>query len=73
MSTVLSIRIRKDLKELMRKIDIDWRREIENFIENKIREYEKEKALNNINKMLKDVPVSERAAWEDIREDREGD
>lgn len=58
---------------MMKKTDIDWRREIELFIENRIREHEKEKALNNIEKILGDIPVSETAAWEDIREDREGD
>jgi len=73
MSTVLSIRIRKELKNRMRMTNIDWRREIERFIENRIREYERERALKNIEEILEDIPVSERAAWEDIREDREGD
>ena len=73
MSSVLSIRIRKELKTMMKKVNIDWRREIEDFIENRIKEYEKEKALNDINKILKDTTISDKAAWEDIREDREGD
>ena len=72
LSEVLSIRIRKELREMMKKVDIDWRREIESFIESKIREYEKKKTLDNINELLRDTPTSERPAWIDIREDREG-
>jgi len=72
LSEVLSIRIRKELREMMKKVDIDWRREIESFIESKIREYEKKKTLDSINELLRDTPPSERPAWIDIREDREG-
>ncbi len=72
LSEVLSIRIRKELREMMKKVDIDWRREIESFIESKIREYEKKKTLDSINELLRDTPTSERPAWIDIREDREG-
>ncbi len=41
MSEVLSLRIRRDLKEAMKKIAINWYKEIEKFIEAKIKEYTK--------------------------------
>lgn len=71
-TTTLSIRIRKDLKEKMKKFkNIDWRREIEQFIEEKIRELELEEILNTIDNVLKDIPPSKEPAWKTIREMRE--
>jgi len=71
-TTTLSIRIRKDLKEKMKKFkNIDWRREIEQFIEEKIRELELGEILNTIDNVLKDIPSSKEPAWKTIREIRE--
>ncbi len=71
MSTTLSIRIRRDLKEKMKKIKIDWRREIEKFIEEKIKEVELKKILSEIDNVLKEIPKSEKPAWLTVREFRE--
>ncbi|RLG79819.1 MAG: hypothetical protein DRO40_12150 [Thermoprotei archaeon] len=73
MSTMtLSIRIRKDLKEKMKKYkNIDWRKEIEQFIEEKIREFELGEILNAIDNVLKDIPPSKEPAWKTVREMRE--
>ena len=71
-TAILSIRIRKDLREKMGKLrEIDWRREIEKFIEQKIKEVELENTLKTISEALKDVPVSREPAWRTIREFRE--
>ncbi|OYT58826.1 MAG: hypothetical protein B6U75_04980 [Desulfurococcales archaeon ex4484_217_1] len=71
-TTTLSIRIKKDLKVKMKKFkNIDWRREIERFIEEKIRELELGKILNTIDNVLKDIPPSKEPAWKTIREMRE--
>ena len=52
MGAVLSIRIRSDLKEKMKKYKIDWRKEIEQFIENRIKELEAEEKKEKIEKLL---------------------
>ncbi len=72
MSTTLSIRIRRELKEKMLRIsEVDWRSEIEKFIEEKIREIELKKILNAIDDVLKEVKKSKEYAWKTIREYRE--
>lgn len=71
-TATLSIRIREDLKVKMRELKgIDWRREIEEFIERRIREIELMKTLEAIGEALKEVPVSREPAWKTIRELRE--
>ncbi len=52
MGVVLSIRIRSDLKEKMKKYKIDWKKEIEQFIENRIKELEAEEKKEKIEKLL---------------------
>jgi hypothetical protein len=61
---------RRDLEEGMKKHNINWRREVEQFIERRIRELELEEVMSRINKALSDVPPSEQPAWKQIREDR---
>ena len=71
-TTTLSIRIKKDLKVKMKKFkNVDWRREIERFIEEKIRELELGEILSTIDNVLKDIPPSKEPAWKTIREMRE--
>ena len=72
-SEVLSIRIRRELKEKMREFgDVDWRREIESFIERRLKELELERVVKTVEKALESVPVSSEPAWKAIREIREG-
>jgi hypothetical protein len=59
----LSIRIRKDLKKISKIKEVDWRREIELFIERRVREIEISRTLNVIDKALSDVQVSREPAW----------
>ncbi|MEM2929764.1 MAG: hypothetical protein QW797_02745 [Thermoproteota archaeon] len=71
-SETLSIRIRRDIKRRMRDLrDVDWRREIEGFIEMKIREKELLRALSMIDGALSGVEASKEAAWQTVREFRE--
>jgi hypothetical protein len=72
-SEVLSIRIRRELKEKMREFGyVDWRREIESFIERRLKELELERVIKTVERALEDVPVSSEPAWKAIREMREG-
>jgi len=66
------LRIRRDLKEKMERLrDIDWRSEIERFIESKIREIELRRVLSEIDRVLSGVSPGGEAAWRAIREMRE--
>jgi len=67
----LSIRIRKDLKDKMKKVKIDWRKEIEEFIESKIREIEAKEIIDYISSITANIPASSEPAWKSIREHRE--
>lgn len=72
-SEVLSIRIRRELKEKMREFGyVDWRKEIESFIERRLKELELERVIKTVERALEDVPVSSEPAWKAIREMREG-
>jgi len=75
MSTeILSIRIRGDLKKKMEELrHIDWRKEIEEFIERRIREEELKMAIETIEKTLSCAIPSPEPAWKSIREFREKD
>ncbi len=71
-TTTLSIRIRKELKEAMERFqDVDWRKEIENFIEMKLKELELSRILDTIDELLKDIPTSSEPAWKSVREFRD--
>ena len=60
MSAVLSIRIRKELREKMKKYQVDWRKEIEQFIENRIRELESEERKKKLVELLESMEEKER-------------
>ena len=56
----------------MREIDINWSDEIRRFIERRVREYRRRKALERIDRMLKDILETEKGtAKKYIREDRD--
>jgi len=73
MSVVFSIRIPRKLKEEMEKLkDVDWRNEIMAFIEERVRMYKRMKALQEINRMLEELPETPRGLAERVvREDRD--
>jgi antitoxin component of RelBE/YafQ-DinJ toxin-antitoxin module len=72
MSTVISIRIRKEIKEELEKQGIDIDQEIRKFLEEL---YIKVKAKEYVNKWVKDLkdvkPSEEGFSVESVREDRE--
>lgn len=72
MTEVFSVRIRKELKEVVRRYrDVDWRGLVEKLIEDVAAERELRSALEELDALLRDLsPVSE-PAWRAIREARE--
>ena len=72
MQNVLSIRIPKELKEKMKEYsNVDWKKVLIEAIEEKIKQLEAEKLLKEIEKMNKELEVSEVPAWKSVREDRD--
>ncbi|WP_297490188.1 hypothetical protein [Thermococcus sp.] len=69
---VISIRIPDDLKAKMKELDINWSEEIRRFIERKIREEDKERALRKMHELLVGGTPSERGTGRKyVREDRD--
>ncbi|MBC7092146.1 MAG: hypothetical protein H5T50_09625 [Nitrososphaeria archaeon] len=52
-------------------VEVDWRKEIEIFIEKKVREVEISKTLNTIDKALSEIEISRESAWQTIRDSRD--
>ena len=71
MSEVVSIRVSKELKEAMKKVKVNWRREIENFIRERIRQYLKEYYLKKARIHRTKMPKFESTHAEWIRKDRD--
>ena len=74
MSTVLSIRIPRRLKEEMDRLKdrVDWRSEIISFIKEKIETYKRMAVLEELNRDLMRLPPSPRGhAARLVREDRD--
>ncbi len=66
------MRVPKELKRMMKEINVNWSEEIRRFIEEKIKEYRKLKALEEIDSMLSDIPeVRAGTAKNYVREDRD--
>lgn len=69
---VISFRIPKELKKSMKEVDINWSEEIRNFIEARVREYKRRKALEEIDTMLANLPEAKKGtAGKYVREDRD--
>lgn len=69
---VISFRIPKDLKKSMKEIDVNWSEEIRKFIEAKVREKRRNKALEEIDAMLSGLPGAEKGkARNYVRADRD--
>ena len=74
MSVVYSIRIPRKLKEEMDRLRdvIDWRKEIIAFIEERIEMYRRQKVLQEIVEVLKQLPETPRGTVARlVREDRD--
>ncbi len=69
---VISVRVPDELKEKMKKYDINWSEEIRAFIERKIKNEEKAKLLDEIDSFLKSVPELEKGkATKLVRDSRD--
>jgi hypothetical protein len=70
MSTVYSVRISKELKEALEKIDnVDWQRELRAFLEKKVRGELRARQLDEARKLR--LTMKRVSAAEIIRKDRE--
>ncbi|MEM1568207.1 MAG: hypothetical protein QXI84_07005 [Thermofilaceae archaeon] len=71
-SEVLSVRVRSDIKRRMREFkEVDWRREIESFLERRLAELELNRALKAIEEALEGVSPAGEPAWRSVRALRE--
>jgi len=69
---VISFRLPKELKENMKKIDINWSKEMRKFIERTVRDYKKEQSIKKIDSMLEILPGADKGmASKYVREDRD--
>ncbi len=71
-TVVFSVRIRRELRERMKRVGVDWRAEIEKFIEERLKEEELREAIRSVKEALRDVDPSGEPAWRTVREFREG-
>lgn len=74
LSTVISIRIPKKLKKELDELKdvVDWKKEIINFLEERVKIYKKIKVLNEIHRILENHPlVPENYGSGSMREDRD--
>ncbi|MHA1325165.1 MAG: type II toxin-antitoxin system VapB family antitoxin [Candidatus Helarchaeota archaeon] len=71
MQSVISIRIPKELRERMKRFDVNWKEILIKAIEEKIKEIEAQRILAEIEKINKDLEVSKIPSWKIIREDRD--
>ncbi len=69
---VISVRIPDELKAKMKELDVNWSEEIRRFIERRIREEDKEKALRKMHELLTGGTPAERGTGRKyVREDRD--
>ncbi|RLE96126.1 MAG: CopG family transcriptional regulator [Thermoprotei archaeon] len=76
MSVTVSFRVPRELKMKMDRLreHINWSEELRRFVENRIREYEQQRAIEELEELIKRLPPSPRGtAHEYVREDRDSD
>ena len=74
MSVIISFRIPRELKEKMNKYrkTINWSEELRKFIEKRIKELEQQKAIEELEETIKNLPqIPKGTATRYIREDRD--
>ncbi len=71
MQDVISIRIPKELKKKMKEYDINWKDYLIEAIEDKIKQFEAEKILEELEDMNRELKPSEIPSWKLVREDRD--
>lgn len=74
MSTTMSVKIPEDLRKKMRKLNdqVEWSKEIREYIMRRIREIESKTRLDEAHKLIESTSgVPEGTAVQTVREDRE--
>ncbi len=71
MQEVISIRVPRELKEKMKKYDVNWKEYLIEAIEEKLKELESREVLDALEKMNKNLMPTDIPSWKLIREDRE--
>ncbi len=72
--SVISVKVPEDVKEKMKKTKdkVDWPEEIRNFVARRVEELEKAKRLEEVKRLLADLPVQPRGSISRlVREDRD--
>ena len=71
MSTIISVRVPKKLKKRMDKLRdmVNWSEEIRKFLEKRVEEFHRRKDLEEIRKVLEEVPKGTVTRY--VREDRD--
>ena len=71
MSTIISVRVPKKLKKRMDKLRdmVNWSEEIRKFLEKRVEEFHRRKVLEEIRKVLEEVPKGTVTRY--VREDRD--
>ena len=69
---VASFRVSKKTKKEMKEVGINWSEELREFVEKRIREYKRKKALEKVDAMLSKVKTAPKGtAQQLVREDRD--
>jgi antitoxin component of RelBE/YafQ-DinJ toxin-antitoxin module len=72
MSTVISVRIRREIKEILEESGVDISEEVRRFLEELAWRVKTRKFIEHWNELLKDVKPSEKGfSVKSVREDRE--
>ena len=72
MSTVISVRIRREIKEILEESGVDISEEVRRFLEELAWRVKTRKFIERWNELLKDVKPSEKGfSVKSVREDRE--
>jgi len=71
LSTIISVRVPKKLKKRMDKLRdmVNWSEEIRKFLEKRVEEFHRRKDLEEIRKVLEEVPKGTVTRY--VREDRD--
>lgn len=70
--SVLTIRVKPQIKEKMKKYDIKWSKEIRFYIEQRLAEEERRRTLMKISQDLNKIPRTEKGfSVKSVREDRD--
>ncbi len=74
MSVTVSFRVPEELKRRMDKLRkyVNWSEELRKFLERRVREYEQERAIEELEEIIRKIPSSPRGtATKYVREDRD--